>query len=496
MSVSCGKCAHCKTRKRDEYSFRTYWHTKQTIDNGGYVLFDTLTYDNDNLPHISDFVDINKYGIKDHSCFNREHYKLFFKRLRRRIQYTYGLTEAITYFFSTEYGEDDRYTHRPHYHILLFVKNKVINPVWLSYTISECWEYGRTDGLNFKPLSYVAKHIYGYDLGFGSNNEAYTLRAVTHYVAKYIMKNNLFQYQLVKRLKLIDSKLPPDDDTTLPMLKRQIDMFHQQSQGFGLGYLDYLTEREIEALKTDEGLLPDKDKVIKSVPLPMYYLRKLYYDNIKLQDGRRVWVLNENGINHKTTNLLIQINKNVEQIKTLLANVTQEQTSHFNRLLSGREIFDYVVYNVLYRGRLRHYNAINFYNGYSQDSLCESEQLDTMQWQSTIHNCYFNNTIDSCECAFVNDDKNVIISNYYGDDIFPSLDPYLPYINIDVKDFVHRYTFNQNSDPKFKNFDVLTEYINYLKREKNKYQQSTYDTKIAIADRLKTVTKIKESYVY
>ena len=215
QTVRCGKCAHCQTRLRDEYSFRTYWHTKDTIDNGGYVLFDTLTYDEENLPHISDFVDIKKYGIKDFSCFNRQHYKLFFKRLRRKIEKTYGLVRAISYFFSTEYGEDDRYTHRPHYHILIFVKRWEIDPIWLSYAIAECWQYGRTDGLKYQPLKHVAEHVYGCNLGFGENTDTFVLRAVTHYLSKYITKNNLFQKNINERINIIEHQLPPDDETYL-----------------------------------------------------------------------------------------------------------------------------------------------------------------------------------------------------------------------------------------------------------------------------------------
>ena len=38
LTVACNKCAHCQTRKRDEYSFRTYWHAKDTLAKGGYII--------------------------------------------------------------------------------------------------------------------------------------------------------------------------------------------------------------------------------------------------------------------------------------------------------------------------------------------------------------------------------------------------------------------------------------------------------------------------
>ena len=61
LSVPCGHCAQCKQAKRNEWFIRTHYEIKRTHASGGYVYFDTLTYDDANLPKLSNFIDIEKY---------------------------------------------------------------------------------------------------------------------------------------------------------------------------------------------------------------------------------------------------------------------------------------------------------------------------------------------------------------------------------------------------------------------------------------------------
>lgn len=493
MSVACGKCAHCVTRKRDEYSFRTYWHTYDTINNGGYVLFDTLTYSDKYLPRLFDFInpdDYVGYNLENHSCFNRVHYKLFFKRLRRRIQSQFGLTDAITYFLSTEYGDDDRYTHRPHYHFLIFVKFKCIHPLWLSRIIAQCWQYGRTDGIVYKPLKYVARHVYGYDLGFGLNTETHILRAVTHYVAKYINKSIKFQNVIDKRISTMELALIKDDDSSekIKNVLSQISMFHQHSQGYGLSYLKYLGDEEKQALKHDMCLLPDKVKIVKSLPLPTYYMRKLYYECIKVGD-KRLWQLTEFGKQHKINSYISNIKKQVESYENLYLTLSPVQKSELNRLLGTRTFYDLVIYNTFYCGRLRHHTACNYYTHITNLELSEQEELYT-SWLDVILHSFDNNSLDKTTCAVCDDFKDVFVNNYIGD-VITDVDAEYPFFKMDKKEFISLYTFNQNSDPRFKNFDVLNDFINCCRREINKNQQSTYDNKVELAEKLKQFTHVK-----
>lgn len=471
LQVPCNGCAECQVRRRDEYSFRTYWHSKGTIDKGGYVLFDTLTYSDKHLPRLSDFVDVKHFEITDHSCFNLNHYKLFFKKLRRRVETKYKIKNALSYFFASEYGEDDRYTHRPHYHFMLFVNNPVIHPLWLSRTIAQCWQYGRTDGIVYKDIQHVARHIYGYNLGFGSNTETSILRAVTHYVAKYILKSSEFQKVIDKRIEKIEQKLIVENKyEELKEILKQISLFHRHSQGYGLAYLENLDDRAKRALQYDTGIMPDQDKIIKEIPLPLYYMRKLYYEQIKVDD-KKLWQLTEIGIQHKLSCQSQMLDKKKSFYETLYVNTTDEFRADVDRLLDGRELFDFIVYELYYKGRLRHHSSLNYITYGKDYHLSEYEQLDTGEWQSVIANSYLNNSVDD-RCYFAsNETKDVTINHFIGDE----LDPEYQYYILDKKDFIRNYTFNQDSDPKFKNFDLLHDLFQKIKRHKNELQQETYD---------------------
>ena len=164
FNVPCGNCADCKKKKRLEWRFRAYHHINNIINRGGYVYFDTLTYDEDHVPHLSDFISLDSFvpslieqrngisvGIQDFTCFCHSHWKNFLKNLRRQLDYHYNGCK-FDYFLTSEYGTKEGFTHRPHYHILFFVHDSSkIHPLDFSKVIKKCWDYGRTDGIDFEP---------------------------------------------------------------------------------------------------------------------------------------------------------------------------------------------------------------------------------------------------------------------------------------------------------------------------------------------------------
>ena len=390
MLVPCGHCAQCLQAKRNEWFIRTHYEVQRTFSLGGYVYFDTLTYDDAHLPKLSHFIDIEKYGLRDFSCFNLDHFKLFLKRLRRRIAHKYGIKkDAFRYFLTSEYGEDDRYTHRPHYHILFFVYVN-IPPLEFSQLVCDCWQQGRTDGFPFKPATYVYQHVYGYNYGYGSNNDFTTMTSVCLYVSKYINKNSKFADKLNNRIKFLKERLTHYDDLNKPFitdesvelikdLKRQIDMFHRQSQGFGLSYLDNLTPEKLMFIDTDQMLMRDKDKICKTYPLPMYYKRKLFYTQKKHADGSRYWELSNKGVEHILNAKLNRIDKITLKYMDIVRNCyNQSLIDRFFALLGNRDISDYVVYEQFYKGRHRHINGID-YKTQQQNKLTD-EEINLNDW--------------------------------------------------------------------------------------------------------------------
>lgn len=199
ITVPCGQCAECLQQKRNEWYFRSFYEAQECYNQGGYVYFSTLTYSDKTVPHLSDFFDFEKIArgkgelkylrAHDYMCFNREDLKLFFKRLRRKLDYNgFKSKDCFKYFLTSEYGTSDKGTHRPHYHCLFFVKDPSLNPMLFSQYINQCWQKGITDGIDFKPMSYVMNHVYGpkYSTDFEH------MQSACRYVSKYITKDSTF----------------------------------------------------------------------------------------------------------------------------------------------------------------------------------------------------------------------------------------------------------------------------------------------------------------
>ena len=179
MQVPCGKCAACRTAKSNEWTYRLYQHALDTFHNG-FVLFDTLTYNKESLPHISDYVDISP--AVDFPCFSSYDLRLFVADLRQRCKRQYK--SNFSYFIASEYGTSENHLHRPHYHALFFV-NGSIKPLEFSRLVAAAWHRGRTDGIPFRSPNHVLDNVF-------DSMSAGALRSLK-YVCKYIQKDCTFQ---------------------------------------------------------------------------------------------------------------------------------------------------------------------------------------------------------------------------------------------------------------------------------------------------------------
>lgn len=460
MQVRCNKCADCVEAIRSEWRFRAYHHAKDTIKKGGYVYFDTLTYAPEHVPHLSDFVDVSKYGITDFMCFDYRHFRLFIKRLRRHLEYHYGSSD-FTYFMSTEYGTSETGTHRPHLHINFYVKSG-LHPFTFSKAVHDCWQYGRCDGICEHEAKYVAEHIYGYDVGFGSNHTDDILLKLCNYVSKYITKDSTFQKEIDKRIKVIERVGMDKED--LDKLKRAISMYHRQSQGFGLSYIYGMSDREIhQLLDENKVLLPSSTEVVVTAPIPMYYKRKLFYKLCKRDDGTYFWQLTDYGIQYQTKNMLKRVDDICDSYTELEINSTPEEKLHLRKLLGDRCIEDYAIYKVFYQGRMRSDYQVNFFNGHIHTSSdLSDEDFNLHDWIKKIeHSCIVNHlddwqvyTIDDYDCI------QLSLNNL-----------------TDRHHLYEKLSISEDSSPSFANFDKLDSFILSLKKHKNDNKQKLFDYK-------------------
>lgn len=469
LEVPCGKCAECKDNIRLQWHFRSYQHCDDVIRRGGYVLYDTLTYRPEDVPHLSDFFDIKDTGIKDFYCFNSAHWRNFLKNLRRQIDYHYKGVN-ITYFLTSEYGTDDLYTHRPHYHILLFVSSPRLHPIKLSRLISKCWTYGRTDGLPYKTLKYLSENVFGFNLGFSQGENSDILK-VCSYISKYITKDSKFQQEIDKRVDILKKYIDNDDD--LRKLLREINMFHRQSQGFGLSYITRMDNDEYNYLFNNGACrIIDKDKVTLTLRLPLYYKRKLFYKCLKDAENRYFWQPTAKGVAYLENSLLHSVTNITNRYKTLYANLDQLDKIQVDNYLKDRTLEDFVIYKLFYKGRARTAESFNISKFYQTTDLNDTE-YNLYDWMHNIISSQYVRTSSHFDYFERDRDKNIIslpvaYGNLFDDKPFNTID-------YDYKAFLKQITFNENSCRAFNDFDRLNSLFDALQKPDRKLKQQTFD---------------------
>lgn len=145
--VPCGKCVACLSQRRSTWTYRL----QKERSASSYSFFLTLTYDNDKIP-------IRIVENKPFFVFNKKHVQDYLKRVRFIIN-KMNPKLVLRYYCVSEYGSK---THRPHYHMQLFVQND--NSLQYMRTITQTlekeWPFGYfqrkpTDDAN---IHYVTKY--------------------------------------------------------------------------------------------------------------------------------------------------------------------------------------------------------------------------------------------------------------------------------------------------------------------------------------------------
>lgn len=299
LQVPCGQCAECQKAKSKEWNFRTYYEFIRLFEDGvtNFCYFDTLTYSDENLPYMSDILP----ELPHVPCFRTKDIQDFLKRLRINLSRKFGINkDAFSSFICSEYGA---LRGRPHYHMLLFFRQK-IDPIKLSLLISKSWKLGRTDGIPFQTPFYVNYHNVIKTPRLGD------VLACAKYVTKYVEKDCKLQSIIDKRIKNAEMILSSDEypykkrgsvacKKMLTKIAVEVNQFHLQSLHYG-----ELALRDIdmnELVKTGCLRMPSH-QIVSLVSLPDYYARKLFYSKYKLQ-GNYGWQLNELGKEYKKKRL-------------------------------------------------------------------------------------------------------------------------------------------------------------------------------------------------
>lgn len=270
--VPCGKCYACRFRKTQDLMVRAYYHDCK------YTIFDTLTYDEDN---------VNTYNGIRVLCY--KDYQDFMKRFRRNCERAgYKVDDDIKYVVAGEYGT--KRTKRPHMHVLLFI-NADINPVELSRLVKKSWKLGLTDGVDDKGLHYFLSQRVFKDYQGKYNTVGYICKYMTKTGSYDNIVERALRLEIGETLKELKIAMSCEDiNEQLKKMIKPYQQFVRWSKGFGKEFMNDFNN--IKRYEDKNYIQIRTDLKSKKYSLPLYYRRKMYYQYDKKYDE---WQLNERG---------------------------------------------------------------------------------------------------------------------------------------------------------------------------------------------------------
>lgn len=391
--VPCGECVVCQQQKQTEWALRAYYEFLDTERNNGFAYWDTLTYENHQIP--------TSYGFY---CFSRKDVQDFLKRLRILLARHFGIERnAFKYLVVSEYGEA---RHRCHYHIILFMHTKSITPALLQWALNTTWIKGENGNMrqleegkkqscqdfvitNQSGLNYVTKYI--------AKDQFWTKKNIERVISE-IVSNNVyppqgftlhhdyeehfshvtmdefekFKFPNLKTWSLDNLDVEMVDGKcvkTLSMrkIRRDFQPFHLSSINFGA----YLLEHPDLDSINETAPMPTDTNIKKAIDLPLYYRRKLFYHCVEI-DGKLAWFPNDDYLPKLYEKELKAIDNDAIQIGNRLSSLDSLVTlpdikvkaldllpagyrtfnEYINFLLDGRSTRDLAIYNRYYRGRM------------------------------------------------------------------------------------------------------------------------------------------------
>ncbi len=159
VSVPCGRCHSCLSKRRNDWSFRLEQELKVAYS----AYFITLTYDDEKIPR-------NNVG---QPTLNKRDVQLFIKRLRKaNIKFAQQRSDSnfkrsinpirnkLRYYACGEYGSN---TDRPHYHIIMFNLSPefIIEDKTGLTQIQNIWKHGyvHIGKCNAATIAYTTKYV-------------------------------------------------------------------------------------------------------------------------------------------------------------------------------------------------------------------------------------------------------------------------------------------------------------------------------------------------
>lgn len=304
LPVGCGVCQDCIDTVHRDYFVRLSSEFEACDKSGGLCIFLTYTFNENNVPCVrysynpdTEDIDFFEESLSAYSSeipfiysFRKTDLQVYFNSTRKYFE-RLGIDKPFRYFVVGEYGSDESYTQRPHFHALLFLSPNLVN------------FYHRTfphySDLSSIILEDFSKYWFN---GIVSESKKYGLIVnnthCMHYVSKYISKNNalsnlrrfsVFQDFILTnydRINPVDFKYDKSPQSLFRHYIRKVGsgFFVLKSKNFGCQVLDrfsdVISDDNISKLCDIwlDGFKFEANGEMHSFPFSMYYFRKLFYN--------------------------------------------------------------------------------------------------------------------------------------------------------------------------------------------------------------------------
>lgn len=288
LVLPCGECESCRLEKQSDWYVRALMHSREFP----YIYVYTLTYDSDHLPTFTSrlFPD-----YRDIPCFSHYHIKTFLDNVRKYLhRYCSVGPNEFNYFIASEYGSDDRFTHRPHYHVHFYFKKPVDYKKLHDY-VRLFW--GDKFGIIYPDIPSKDKSSKWYRSRYPAESKirARSVRGAARYSSKYVTKDIGFYHN-----PKVKSFISDDLKRNNPLVyKQRYDEFrrfmpkHWQSRNFGGCMLDVIKhdskgleyylrggkwfDFEKAGYSSSQGVPKDKMDKIPRYKVPSFVLDKVRY---------------------------------------------------------------------------------------------------------------------------------------------------------------------------------------------------------------------------